>query len=64
VIIELHFFKRSPLKTWLQKYGKKGKMEDKEGKTILIFHFEDEVYSLEVAKDSCNAESNGSHPCE
>jgi hypothetical protein len=63
MIIELHFFKRSPLKPWLQKYGKK-KMEDKEGKTILVFHFGDEVYSLEVAKDSCNAERNGGHPSE
>ena len=64
MIIELHFFKKSPLKPWLQKYGYKGKMEDKEGKTILIFHFGDEVYSLEVAEDSSNAEGNRGHPCE
>jgi hypothetical protein len=64
VIIELHFFKRSPLKPWLQKYGKKGRVEDKEGKTILVFHFGDETYSLEIAEDSNNAECKGGHPGE
>lgn len=64
MIIELHFFKRSPLKPWLQKYGYKGRMEDKERKTILIFHFGDEIYSLEIAKDSDDAECNRGHPGE